>query len=193
MTEREFQVHLLQLQLQAQDRQNQFRSSTTANNAFGVRFSSGTLLGGDRTYINDAVLLLGGECFYQRMHSQLGRSEYNFSLYFNSNSYSNVSYLTTYIGMLYAYQWTPSLGEGINLYLGPGFGFQHYHNSFKLGDSRISNNVFQGVVGGQIGLDFRLGHNSPMFMSIDFRPNFIFDDEFTSWNLKGGISFKYGF
>ena len=118
---------------------------------------------------------LGGEISYQKKMNEINRLEINLGL---RNTKNSDSFKATGI-----YQWVWSLENRFNWFAGFGAGI----GSVKAGG--ISETFFFGT--GNIGIEYNF--ESPILISLDYRPEFGFSDIYNGLNSDIALSVRYQF
>jgi len=129
---------------------------------------------GLRLGINDGT---GAEITYQRALKDTNRLEIDLGIRGNSSySFFKVNGL---------YEWVWQLEDKFNWYLGAGGGIGNTNYS---GLNNSNTFIFgSGIVGIEYNFDI------PLLVSLDFRPEFGFNDSYNGFNTDFGLSVRYQF
>ena len=119
----------------------------------------------------------GGELSYQRLLSDNNRLEIDLGIRGN-DSYS--AYKVTGL-----YQWVWPLEGLFNWYAGAGGGLGNWK-------TKATNNSDSFIFGaGVIGIEYNF--DFPLLISLDFRPEFGFNDPYTGLEVDFGLAIRYQF
>lgn len=143
------------------------KAQTMSENAIGLR------LGGGNGF--------GVEISYQRALSSNNRLELDLGL--RDDDHFNAFQLTG------IYQWLWHIEDGFNWYAGPGLGlgFYNFDNDYPTNDA--SEAYF--FIAGNVGIEYNF--DIPLMLSLDFRPEFGFDDYGDDVGFGIGLGVRYQF
>ncbi|MFD0993155.1 hypothetical protein [Tenacibaculum geojense] len=139
------------------------KAQSISENAIGLRF-------GDNNGF-------GGEISYQRKLSSNNRLEVDLGLRGNNNF---SGFKATGL-----YQWVWQLENQFNWYAGVGGGVGTWNNK----NTDYSNTFIFGA--GVIGIEYNF--DIPLLISLDFRPEIGFNDDYDGFNSDFGLGIRYQF
>lgn len=124
----------------------------------------------------------GAEISYQRALRENNRLELDLGI--RDDEYFNAFQITG------IYQWVWNIDGGFNWYAGPGagLGFYNFDDDFP-GDDDPSETYF--FLAGDIGIEYNF--DIPLMLSLDFRPEFGFDDYGDDVDFDIALGIRYQF